>query len=308
MEYRDYYKILGVARTATEKEIKQAYRKLARQYHPDVNPGDHAAQEKFKDINEAYEVLSDPEKKKKYDLLGSDWRRYQQGGTGSGGFDWGSYTRQSGGGQSQQPFDFGGGDFSDFFESIFGGLGGQRVRAGGSTGSQASARKGEDSEVEVEVTLREAYLGTKRLVTVGGERLEVGIPAGVKTGSKVRMTGKGQRGVGNGPRGDLYLVVSVVDDPRFSRDGDDLTVDVPVELYTAVLGGEMKVPTLDGRELVVRVPAGTSSGKKIRLRGQGMPKLRGDDKGDLYARLLVQVPTSLSDEQRRLFEELQGLR
>ena len=307
MEYRDYYKILGVARGASEKEIKQAYRKLARQYHPDVNPGDNAAQEKFKEINEAYEVLSDPEKRRKYDTLGTDWRRYQQapGSGGTGGFDWGRYTRTTGGQGQGQPF--GTGDFSDFFESIFGGLGGQRVRTGGARPGAATERRGEDSEVEVEVSLQEAYNGARRLVTVGGERLEVSIPRGVATGSKVRLSGKGHMGLGGGPRGDLFLVISVADDPRFTREGDDLTVEVPVNLYDAVLGGEARVPVLDGTERIVRVPPGTGSGRKIRLRGLGMPHLRGDGAGDLYARVLVRVPTSLSDQERALFEQLRDL-
>jgi curved DNA-binding protein len=306
MEYRDYYKVLGVERKASQKDIKQAYRKLARQYHPDVNPGDTSAQEKFKEINEAYEVLSDPEKRKKYDTLGADWKRYQQAG-GPGGFDWDQYRRQTGG--QGTPFDFGagGGDFSDFFESIFGGLGGQqRTRTRPSPGG-AAARPGKDIESPVDVTLREAFTGARRIVTVDGERLEVSIPAGVRSGSKVRMSGKGGRGAAGGSRGDLYLIVNVLDDPQYEREGDDLTVDVPVDLFAAVLGGEARVPTLDGKELIVRVPPGTSSGRKIRLRGQGMPRLRGDGAGDLLARLQVQVPATLTDQQRALFEQLRNL-
>ncbi|MGH2541508.1 MAG: DnaJ C-terminal domain-containing protein, partial [Ardenticatenaceae bacterium] len=289
MEYRDYYKVLGVERKASQKEIKQAYRKLARQYHPDVNPGDASAQEKFKEINEAYEVLSDPEKRKKYDLLGADWRRYQQAG-GTGGFNWDPFTRGQGGGRSGA-----GGDFSDFFESIFGGLGGQRTRTPTGAGG---VRKGRDVDSRVDVTLREAYTGSKRIVTVDGDRFEVDIPPGVKSGSKIRMTGKGGRGASGAPRGDLYLVVEVLDDPQFKREEDDLVVEVPVDLYTAVLGGEARLPVLDGKQLIVTIPPGTSGGKKIRLRGKGMPHLRGGGAGDLLAQVEVQVPGTLSDRQR----------
>ena len=299
MEYQDYYKLLGVQRGASQKDIKQAYRKLARQYHPDVNPGDESAQEKFKQINEAYEVLSDPEKRQKYDTLGAEWRRYQQTG-GRGGFDWSQYAGRQG-----QPADFGG-DFSDFFESIFGGLGGQRGRPRGYTATTPQQR-GRDVESPVDVTLREAMTGSKRIVTVDGDRLEVTIPAGVRSGSKIRMSGQGGRGAGGGPRGDLYLIANVLEDPRFERDGDDLIVDVPVDLYTAVLGGEVRVPTLDGNDLIVTIPAGTSSGKKIRLRGKGMPHLRGGGAGDLLARIQVEVPSNLTDRERELFQQLREL-
>lgn len=280
MENKDYYKVLGVSRNASQKDIKQAYRKLARKYHPDINPGDEAAQEKFKQINEAYEVLSDPEKRRKYNTLGSNWQR-------GGGFNWG------GGAPT--------GDFSDIFESIFSGLGGANPRT---RPYQTGAQPGQDIESPVDVTLREAFTGSKRIVTVEGTRLEVTIPVGVKTGSKIRMSGKGGRGRLGGARGDLYLVVNVLDDPQFKCDGNDLTVDVPIDLYTAVLGGEARVPTLDEKELIVRVPAGTSSGTKIRLRGQGMPTLRGKSMGDLFARIEIEVPTNLSSKQREQFERL----
>jgi curved DNA-binding protein len=300
MEYRDYYKILGVERKASQKDIKSAYRRLARQYHPDVNPGDSGAQEKFKEINEAYEVLSDPEKRKKYDTLGADWRRYQQAGR-AGGFDWNQYTRRQPGGGTT--YDFGNGDFSEFFESIFGGLGGQRTQTRGAP----QASPGKDIEYPVDVTMREAHTGTRRIVTVDGERLEVDIPAGVRSGSKVRMSGKGGRGAGGGARGNLFLVVSVLDDPQFTREGDDLITSVPVDLYTAVLGGEARVQTLDGKELIVIIRPGTSSGTRIRLRGRGMPRLRGDGAGDLLARVEVQVPATLNDEQQKLFQRLREL-
>ncbi len=291
MNNQDYYKTLGVPRKASQKEIKQAYRKLARQYHPDVNPGNQAAQEKFKKINEAYEVLSDADKRKKYDMFGSNWQRTATG-AGAGGFNWGSSPQ---GGSTN--------DFSDIFESIFGNFG-NRQRAG--TTSQASSR-GKNIESEVDVTLREAFTGSKRIVTVDGERLEVAIPAGVKTGSKIRMSGKGGRGMSGGARGDLYLIVNVLHDPIFERNGDDLIVDTPIDLYTAILGGEARVPTLDGKELIVTIRPGTSGGKKIRLRGKGMPALKGSRAGDLFAQILIEVPSHLTSKQRELFEQLRDL-
>jgi curved DNA-binding protein len=303
----DYYKLLGIDRKASAKEIKQAYRKLARQYHPDVNPNDTSAQEKFKQINEAYEVLSDPDKKKKYDTLGADWQRYDRA---AGGFDPFGGRRGTGGAGGTPDM----GDFGDIFETLFGrrgnantGGGGTRANPFGFDTSTASS-KGRDVESPVDVTLREAYTGTKRIVTVDGERFEVTIPAGVKSGSKVRVSGKGGRGSGSGgARGDLFLVVNVLDDPQFQRDGDDITVEVYIDLFTAVLGGEARVPTLEGKDLIVRVPAGTSSGKKIRLREKGMPKIKGDGRGDLFARIEINVPTTLTDRQRELFTQLREM-
>jgi curved DNA-binding protein len=302
----DYYKLLGVDRKATQKEIKQAYRKLARQYHPDVNPNDTTAQDKFKQINEAYEVLSDPDKKKKYDTLGPDWQRYDRAGGGFDPFAGRRGTGGSGGGPDL-------GDFADIFENLFGRRGGAGGAGGGTRANPfgfdttTATSRGRDVESPVDVTLREAYTGTKRIVTVDGERFEVTIPAGVKSGSKVRVSGKGGRGAGNGPRGDLFLVVNVLDDPQFQRDGDDLTVEVFVDIYTAVLGGEARVPTLDGKDLIVRVPAGTSAAKKIRLREKGMPRIKGDGRGDLFARIEINVPGNLSERERELFTQLRDM-
>ncbi len=289
MNKQDYYKILGMQRNASQKDIKHAYRKLARQYHPDVNPGNQAAQEKFKKINEAYEVLSDPEKRKKYNMFGSNWERTVSPGSGSGGFNWGGNPQ-------------GGLSGSDIFESIFGTFGKQQR-----TSTRQHAARGKDIESEVDVTLREAFTGSKRIVTVDSERLEVTIPPGVKSGSKIRMSGKGGRGMSSVQRGDLYLIVNVLDDPVFQRDGDDLIVDTPISLYSAVLGGEARVPTLDGKELIVTIRPGTSGGKKIRLRGKGMPVLRGKGAGDLLARIEIKIPTQLTSKQRKLFEELREM-
>lgn len=323
MDYKDYYKILGVDKNASEKEIKAAFRKLARKHHPDVNPNDPQAEARFKEINEAHEVLSDPEKRSKYDQLGMDWRRWQQAGGRPGDFNWGQWTTAPGGQrvhvQYGTPEDledlFGGGSpFSDFFTSIFGGAGGgARRRAGGDGGRfqgfeyQPQPQMGQDMEHEVEISLAEAYSGTTRMITKDGRRLEVKIPAGAKTGTRVRMRGEGGLGAAGGQSGDLYLRVKVADDPRFERKEDDLYTTVPVDLYTAVLGGEVRVPTLSG-EVNLKIPAGSQNGRTFRLRGRGMPRLRKpDEHGDLYARLDVRLPASLTDKQRELFEELRRL-
>jgi curved DNA-binding protein len=315
MEYKDYYKILGVKKDASEKEIKKAFRRLARQYHPDVNPDDSQAEERFKEINEAHEVLSDPEKRKKYDQLGADWQRWQQRGGRPGDFDWGQWTAGRPGervhvryGTPEDLEDlFGGGSpFSDFFSQIFGGMGG-----GPSSGGfqyEMRPQRGRDYEQPVEITLHEAYHGATRILQMNGQRLEIRIPAGAKTGTRVRMSGQGASGVGGGPAGDLYLRVSVVPDPRFERKGDDLHTTVTADLFTLVLGGEIRVPTLTG-EVALRVPPGTQNGRTFRLRGKGMPHLRHPDQnGDLYAKVEVRLPTDLSPEQRELFEQLRGLK
>lgn len=308
MQYKDYYKILGVDKRASEREIKQAYRKLARQYHPDVNPGNKQAEEKFKTINEAYEVLSDPGKRRKYDQLGASYFRWQQQGGDPRGFDWSQWFtgRPGGGGVHVEYGDlgdlFGGGGFSDFFQSIFGGAGGQR-----SSGRRVS-RKGRDYEQPVEITLEEAAHGTQRLLEADGERITVKIPPGVKTGSKVRVAAKGGAGIGGGAAGDLYLKVTVAKHPVFERRGNNLHCDVVVDLYTAVLGGEAEVPTLNGK-VRLKIPAGTQGGRTFRLREKGMPYLRNLGKrGDLYARIKISVPRRLRKRERALFEELASLR
>lgn len=308
MEYKDYYEILGVGRSASEKDIKQAYRRLARQYHPDVNksPG---AEDRFKDINEAYQVLSDSEKRQKYDQLGDSWNRWQQQGT-PGGFDWSQWTSGfPGGGRVRTQygdlndlFGRGGtGGFSDFFESIFGGVGGPR------TGQRMRAR-GQDYEQPVEITLDEAFHGTTRVLQRDGQRLEVRIPSGVRTGSRVRMAGQGGPGVAGGAQGDLYLRITVAPHATFERRGDDLYCDLDVDLYTTVLGGETRVPTLDGG-VVLTIPSGTSGGRVFRLRGQGMPRLRDSQgRGDLYVAVRIRIPRDLTDDEKDLFSQLARLR
>ncbi|PKO21154.1 MAG: molecular chaperone DnaJ [Chloroflexi bacterium HGW-Chloroflexi-1] len=307
MEYKDYYKTIGVEKNADEKEIKKAYRRLARQFHPDVNPGDKAAEARFKEINEANQVLSDPEKRRKYDELGHNYQRWQQTGGQPGGFDWGQWAArgQPGGvrvGYGDLNDLFGGSGFSDFFEAIFGGMG-----AGARDRGQAPPRL-RDMEHEVEVTLEEAFRGAQRLMEVDGHRLEVKIPAGVKTGSRVRMAGEGLPGGKTGPRGDIYLRTSVLPHATFERQGDNLQCEIPTDLFTALLGGEVRVPTLSGA-VALRIPAGTQSGRTFRLAGQGMPKLRApQEHGDLYAKIRVMLPEELSDKERKLIREWAEIR
>ena len=327
MEYKDYYQILGVPRSADDKEIKRAFRKLAQQYHPDKNPGDKAAEAKFKEINEAYTVLSDPDKRSKYDRFGAQWEQYASHGGRPEDFDWGGWSGTGGGGgrgggqyRTVTPEEFeqmfggaAGGGYSTFFDALFGGgLGGRpggqyRTRGGPRYGFEFDPQPGQgraasSPEVPVEVTLDEAYRGTKRtLQTDSGTRLEVNIPRGVKTGSRVRMPG----GANNG---DVYLRIKVANDSRFTREANDLRVKVTLDLYTALLGGEVQVPTLDGA-VALKIPAGTQNGRTFRLRGLGMPDVKHpDQRGDLYAVMDVTLPADLSAEERRLFEELRKLR
>jgi len=313
MEYKDYYKILGVSKDADEKEIKRAFRRLARKYHPDVNPGDPQAEERFKEINEAYEVLSDPEKRRKYDQLGAEWYRWQQAGGRPGDFDWSRWVSTAPGGQRVYvrygtPEDlqdlFGeGSPFSDFFSQIFGGMG----AAPGGFEYRVRPQRGQDYEQEVEISLREAYQGTTRILQKDGRRLEVKIPPGARTGTRVRIAGEGGPGAAGGEAGDLYLRVKVRPDPQFERRGDDLYVTVPVDLYTAILGGKVRVPTLNGA-VMLTIPPGTQNGRVFRLRGKGMPRLRQPEQhGDLYAKVDVRLPTHLTPRQRELFEELRRI-
>jgi curved DNA-binding protein len=315
MEYKDYYKILGVEKNATEKDIKSAFRRLARKHHPDVNPDDPGAEERFKEINEAYEVLSDPEKRRKYDQLGTDWRRWQQTGGRPGDFDWSRWsTGEPGGGVHVRygtPEDledlFGeSSPFSDFFSQVFGGMG--AGSGGGGYRYEIRPQRGRDFEQPVEITLREAYAGTSRILQRDGQRLEIKIPAGAKTGTRVRMSGEGGSGVGGGLAGDLYLRLKVLPDQQFDRKGDDLYTTVSVDLYKMVLGGEVPVPTMAG-EVMLSIPAGTQNGCTFRLRGKGMPRLRQpDQRGDLYAKAEVRVPTRLEPREQELCEALRRLK
>ncbi|HEB65852.1 MAG TPA: J domain-containing protein [Chloroflexi bacterium] len=316
MEYKDYYAILGVDKNASEEDIKKAYRKLAMQYHPDRNPDDKASEEKFKEINEAYQVLSDPEKRARYDQLGSAYHTWQNRG-GPGDFNWSQWATGAPGGVRVEVGNlddlFGGaGGFSDFFRTIFGGgLGGAQGvnmedlfrQAGGSQGRgrQRSAPP-RRYEQPVTISLAEAYQGTTRSFDVDGRRLEVKIPAGARTGTKVRVPGAIRDA--SGQTHDLYLRVEVADDPRFKRKGHNLHTTVPVDLYTAVLGGEVTVPTPAG-SLVLTIPPGTQPGQTFRLRGRGMPHLKDPSRrGDLLAKIQVQLPRNLTPKQKELFRQL----
>ena len=313
-EYKDYYGVLGVPKAASEKDIKNAYRKLARKHHPDMNPGDKSAEEKFKEVNEAYEVLSDPEKRKLYDQFGSEYKTFQQGGGQTDDF-WQQWAGRQPGRVQYTTGDVGdlfGQDspFSDFFQQLFGGggadyadlLGGRRAR-------QQRPRRGQDYEQPVEITLDEAYRGTSRILQIGNQRIEVDIPAGSDTGTRVRVAGKGAPGPGGGPAGDLFLHIEVLPHAQFQRHGEDLETVVPLDLYTAILGGEIAVPTPAGRPVMLRVPPETQNGAKFRLRGQGMPVLnRPKERGDLYAAVEVKLPERLTAQERELFQNLRALR
>jgi curved DNA-binding protein len=308
MDYKDYYQILGVPRDADAETIRKAYRKLAKKYHPDANPNDKAAEARFKEINEANAVLSDADKRAKYDRFGRDWERYQQAGA-TGGFDWSQYTRSNPRAYTytysgDDPFSAGTGNFSSFFEMLFGA--GRRGGMGdfGTTSQQTSRPAA--AEINVRVTLQEVLHGTTRLLEREGGTREVKIPPGVKTGSKIRLAGEGNSGP-FGERGDLYLVIDVLPDPLFERKDDDLYLTFNLPLTIAVLGGEVEISTLEG-PVSLRVPPETQNGAKFRLRGKGLPNLKDRaQRGDLYATARVVLPTRLNAEERALFERLRQL-
>jgi curved DNA-binding protein len=302
MEYKDYYKTLGLERSASADEIKSAYRKLAMQYHPDRNAGDKQAEERFKEVNEAYQVLSDPQKRAHYDRLGSSYSQWQRSGA-PGNFNWDDFFT----GQQGTRVDYstleslfgrgsgaGSGVFSDFFQAIFGGMGAPQ---------QASRQpRIQHSELPVTISLAEAYQGTTRRVKIGNRQKDVKIPPGVKTGSKVRVAGAGPGGLPGQP-GDLLMLIAVADDPRFTREGDDLHTQVSVDVFTALLGGEAQVPTMTGN-VVLTIPPGTQPEQVFRIAGRGMPHLRSPQtKGDLMAHIKVQIPRQLTDEQKKLIQK-----
>jgi curved DNA-binding protein len=296
MDYKDYYKILGVDRKASEAEIRKAYRKLAMQYHPDRNPNDKQAEDRFKEINEAYQVLSDQKKRAYYDRLGSDYSNWQRRGA-PGDFNWGQYEGFPGGTRVNiDDLDemFGGGGFSDFFRTIFG---------MSSEGSETRTRsRPQGYQQELEITLDEAYKGTTRVLQTDGKQKQVRIPAGVRTGSKVRVPSAGPNGL------DLYLIIDVKDDNRFERRGNDLHTTATVSVFTAILGGEAEVETLNGK-IKLNIPAGTQPEQVFRLAGRGMPHVKdANEKGDLFVRLRVQIPKYLSAKQRELLEEASRLK
>ena len=344
MDYKDYYKTLGVKKNAGADDIKKAYRKLARKYHPDVNQGDKAAEERFKEINEAYEVLSDEDKRGKYDRFGAEWQQYSRTGGRPEDFNWGQWGGaggaggaggQPGGGQyrSVSPEEFeqmfgrggagGGGSFSDFFDFMFGAAGGQqrgsaRPGFGGNyttttdfndlfSGQQTVAPHSLDQEHPIQITLEEAFHGTTRAIQwENGRRLEARIPRGVRTGSRVRLSG--QAGATDGRGGDLYLRVEVLPHELYERDGDDLRLTLPVDLFTVLLGGKVSVPALD-KSVNLTIPEGTRNGKVFRLAKLGPPNLRQpDERGDLYVTLAVELPRDLSEEEKQVVKEWQALR
>ncbi len=314
VEFKDYYQTLGVARTASPEEIKQAFRKLARVHHPDVAKNKVAGEKKFKEINEAYEVLGDPEKRRRYDELGANW----QDGAGGPAAAGEAYRRHASPGQGGEPdFEFGGTGFSDFFESFFGGghdsFRSSRRGAGGARGpGESVAHQGEDVEADLLVSLEEALKGAVRKITLrrpgadrGEDRLDtyqVRIPAGVREGQKIRLAGQGNPGVGGSPAGNLYLRVRLARHPDFTVHGADLHCDLDLAPWEAVLGVKVKIPTLDG-ETSLRVPPGTAAGSRLRLRGLGLPVEDGT-RGDLYATVSIQTPTAVTAEERSLWEKL----
>lgn len=375
VQFKDYYKTLGLERSAAEGDIRTAYRKLARQYHPDLNPNDKGAEDRFKDINEAYEVLSDTGKRKMYDRYGEEWQRYRDAGytgdeprqsrTTVDPNDFGEWfarrnasrqgtttgartrtrptasqadrTEESFSYEWAQPTEAGSsGRFSDFFETLFGNIAGRGADPGPLGEFRSGPVRGEDIEISVEISLAEAFRGAARRFevkrpelcsTCGGtglargatcptcdgdgrvlksKAIEVRIPAGVATGSRIRIAGQGGVSAANGEPGDAFLRVTVRPDPNFQREGDNLRTEIAVPPYTAVLGGEAQVRTLDG-SVVLTIPPGSAVGKTFRLRGKGMPKLRGEGRGDLLATLAITVPTNPSDRERRLYEQLRDL-
>lgn len=311
MEFKDYYKILGVDKNATQEEIKRAYRKLAMKYHPDRNPGDKSAEEKFKEITEANEVLSDPEKRKKYDTLGANWKQYEHAGQGFDDFFSQFGGTQGGGGRT---YTFSGdlgdlfgnlGGFSDFFESFFGSRGRKQSGFTSQDYSQQSA-VGIDLEADLNITLEEAFNGGERIINVDGKKVKIKINPGTKDGQKLRLRGLGRTRTQNGQRGDLYLNIHILQHPFYEIKDSDLYYNLDIDLYTAVLGGKEYIRTLDGKTIGINIPEGTDSGSILRLKNLGMQKDSG--RGDLFVRINVTVPKNLSDEEKQLFKKLQSLR
>ena len=324
MDFKDYYSTLGVAKTATQKEIKQAFRKLARTHHPDVNPGDKSAEAKFKEINEAHEVLGDPDKRKKYDDLGANWRMYEQAGPGGPSPQEGWSVHFGGGGPSgggfrtmteeemRDMFDGESSPFSDFFQTFFGGAGPGRGAGEPRGGRRKVARKGRDVEHELPLELEDAYRGTTQRLSIklnGQARtVDVRIPPGVSDGSRVRVAGEGEMGSEGAPAGDLYLRIRLSPHAKFERKGRDLYTKVPVPVTTAVLGGEAEVPTLADKPLRLKIPPTTQNSQTFRLKGHGMPAVgKPEETGDLYATVDIELPRTLDAEQRTHYEALRTL-
>lgn len=309
MEYKDYYSVLGVDKKVTKDEIKKAFRKLALKYHPDKTKGDKAAEEKFKEVNEAYEVLSDDEKRKKYDTMGANYQYYQQRGGDQGGFDWSQYANQGQGGRYTFEGDFGdffsGSGYSDFFEMFFGGGFGDKKSRRGQT--RKYQRKGADLQAKIQISLKEAYTGTERIFTHNNESIKLKIRPGIENGHILKIPGKGEQSYG-GASGDLLINIEVLEDSVFKREGDDLHSNLYIDIFTAVLGGKVEFNALKGK-IKIDIAEGTSSGKIIRLKNLGMPKYGKEGQfGDLYLTINIETPRDLSSKERNLFKELQKLR
>lgn len=312
MDYKDYYQVLGVSKRASQDDIKKAYRKLAVKYHPDKNPDNQEAENKFKEIAEAYEVLKDPEKRKRYDELGANWKNYQQQEANQGNHDWSQQFGGFGNGSNRRTqYEFGGGfdgtGYSDFFESFFG-------NSFGSSGGQAyqedygfSGFRGQDYEAKVSITLEEAYYGTSKLLSLHGKQFRIKLKPGITDQQVLKMKGKGGPGMQGGTAGDLYAKINILDSPDFERKGDDLHTNVTVDLYTAILGGKVDVNTIKGK-VKVTLPKDTENGKVIRMKGLGMPNYKNSSQvGDLYAKVNIILPKNLSPEEIKLFEQLKQL-
>lgn len=294
MAFIDYYQILGVNKTASPEDIKKAFRKLARKYHPDLNPNDKVAEQKFKEINEANEVLSDPENRKKYDKYGKDWKHAEEFEKAQ------QQQRSQRSRQSQSSGAYTEGDYSDFFESMFGGAGKSR--------SRNVQFKGQDYHAELELELEEVFKSQKRVLTVNGKNIRITIPAGVSNGQTIRIKGHGGEGLNGGPKGDLIITFSIANHTKFKRDGDNLYSTVNIDLYTALLGGEAVIDTFDGK-VKLKIAPETQSGTKVKLKGKGFPIYKKEGSfGDLYVTYNIELPTKLSDKEKELFTELSNLR
>lgn len=309
MEFKDYYKTLGVEKDATQEEIKKAYRKLALKYHPDRNPNNNAAEEKFKEITEANEVLSNPDKRKKYDQLGANWKQYEHAGGGMN--DW--FNQYASGRQGGSSFRFEGdlgnlfgnvGGFSDFFESFFGGRRSQQHAGSPFTQTQ----KGSDYEADLNLTFEEAYNGTERQINVDGRKLKIVIDPGTREGKKLRLRNQGAQGRGSGERGDLYLTIHILEHPFYEVKDDDLYYNLDVELYSAVLGGKVQITTIDGKKINLTIPKESENGKLLKIKNMGMKKSNSNRKGDLIVRVNIQIPKNLTAEELKLFKKLSELR
>ena len=314
MDYKDYYEILGVSPTAEKKVIQQTFRKLARKYHPDLNPGNKESEEKFKIINEAYQVLSDADKRKKYDELRAQYQKWQQAGGRQQDYDWQNWSAQPGKGPNVQYANaedledlFGSeSPYSDFFNNIFGQA--RTTARGRNRSASQSPRRGRDVEYEVDLTLQEAFQGADRLLEIDKHRIQASIPPGVRTGSRVRLAGQGEPGRNSGPAGDLYLAVHILPNEIFEREGDNLHMEMPVDIFIAIAGGETHIPTLE-RPLILKIPPRTNAGRSFRLRGKGMPHL-GDPKthGDLFALVRLVLHDPLTDQEVNSIRELAAAR